>query len=361
LASLLRELGFSVEVWTGAPGALPAGGGLLWMACAPRAFAGGGDQDPVGNQGPVGNLHDAGHYRSFCENGGVLLLPAAGSEDFLVEGLGLTALRGIEDALRDAAPAREVTLFEGPPNALQGAPARAFDPRLVHDELEFMLLDEQGDPLAVELPLGRGRLVVLAADDFLDNERLALGDHAVIAWRLAREFSRDGVVRFDEYALGAWKPLSTAALALGPRLFWLTLTVLLWLVLYCWRQAWVRGFPREPERLEALSPLTRARSVAGLHERARRLDLLAAGLVEGVLREIAAGLRLPRSLQAAEPHELLESLADHLDARDLLPGWRAELLGPRVLRPQDLQRLERVLDSIAARSRGHDETEGDDE
>ena len=346
LAALLHELEFSVEVWAEPPGLLATGGGLLWMASAPLAFASGE------GLGPVGDLHDPAHYRAFIEEGGTLLLPAAGSESFLVDGLGLAVMRGIEEVLQEAASTRDVTMFEGPPNELLASSARTFDRSRLHAQLQLMLLDGAGDALAVDLPVGRGRLVLLAMDDFLDNDRLALGDHAVIAWRLAHELSGDGFVRFDEYALGAWQPLSTAAVALGPRLFWLTVTVLLWVGLYCWRHAWVRGFPHEPERLEVLSPLTRARAVASLHERARRLDLLAVELVRGVLRGIAVRLRLPRAVRAGEPDEILESLADHLHAGDLLPGWRAELLGPTVKKPQDLRRLEEALEAIEAQDQG---------
>lgn len=352
LASLLHELEFPVEIWAEAPGRLPQDGGLLWLACAPRAFVNGMDL------GPVGDLHDPSHYRSFCENGGTLLLPAAEAEAFLVEGLGLEAFRGIEEALEDGELDRVVTLFGGPPNSLERTTPVAFDPRLVGDELEPLLFDEAGDCLAVELTVGRGRVVVLASDQFLGNGRLALADNAVLACRLAREYSRGGTVHFDEYALGAWKPVSTTELALGPRLFWLTFTVLLCLALYCWRHAWVRGFPREPERLETISPLTRARAVAGLHERARRLDLLADGLLRGMLQSIAVRQRLPRALRVGEPDEILQSLADHLNARDQLPEWRAQLLGRTVKKPQDLQRLEQALDSIDALGRGQDQTEG---
>jgi len=352
LASLLRELEFPVEVWEEAPGMLQGASGLLWMASVPRSFAGGLETDLVGE------LHDPGYYRSFCEAGGTLLLPATDSELFLVEGLGLDAFVGLEESLGEGESKRVVTLFGGPPNRLGRLSSSAFDPLHVRDELDPLLFDETGAALAVELGVGRGRVVVLATDHFLGNERLAYGDNAVLACRLAREYSRGGVVRFDEYALGAWKPVSTTQLALGPQLFWLTFTILMWLALYSWRHAWVRGFPREPERLETISPLTRARAVAGLHERARRLDLLADGLLRGVLQSIAARQRLPRAVRAGEPNEILESLADHLDARDQLPDWRAQLLGRAVKKPQDLRRLEQVLDSIDARGRGRDNTEG---
>lgn len=341
-ASLLDALGHPTEMWSGAPGSLPTGPGVLWLPGVPR---------PAGEEGtrPAGELHDPAHYRAHARRGAALVLPAEGAEELLTDELGLGRARGLARATVEPRDVEELALLGGAPLRVALPDVALWDPTRLPTAFEPIVRAPDGSAFAVELAVGKGRVVVLADDRFLDNDAIATADHALLLVRLVEELARGAPVRFDEYALGAWRPTSKTELALGPRMFWLTVNGVLLALLVTWRHAWARSFPRDPEALEVLSPLVRARSGAALLERARRFDVLAERLAAGVLRQAARTVRLPPA-PAADGPALLEAVGGALGTPDELAAWRAELFGRDVRRPADLERVARALDAIEERA-----------
>ncbi len=337
LRALLDELGYDTVAWSSAPGEIPGGPGVIWFASTPIPFRREGGP-------PAGELHDPLHYQRFLLDGGRMILPVEGAEEFLAEHLELRSFEGIEDALMPA-EAATVRLAGGEPRAIEVRDASLFDPDELHEDLAGCLAVEGGGYLAAEGPVGRGRVVVVSEDAQLwANERLARADHGLIAVELLHEFDRGGPVLFDEYALGAWRAPSATRLAVGPRLIALSMGVLLWLLVATWRRVWPGPFPTDDDDLEALSPVTRARSRGALFERARRYDLAATALVAGVLGGLARRARIGRSFP--DPRACLEALASRRGCSARLSAWRAELFDRPVDRPADLDHLAQVLVDI---------------
>ena len=297
LLLLLRESGLRADAWDEAPAALPRGGALLWLARVPDRAGSEAGEDGKPAPADVGLRADA-HYRRFVEEGGVLLLPEGKeARKFLVERLGLEACGEVEarddseaglHSFRDDPAFRdepggtlEVEVRKGGTLRLPGAGSKA-TARWVEEGTGA----GPGGALAVEVRIGRGRVVLLGDDGFLDNSRIGEHDHAPAALFLARELAPDRRVLFDEYALGLWRPHSPVAILASPGFFLATLHLLLLLALLVVASAWVREFPRDAPRTASLSPLERARSLAALLARAGRYGLLARLLREGIARRL---------------------------------------------------------------------------
>lgn len=372
---LLEELGYDPEVWKEAPGLLPAGEHILWAARVPTSlqerFAGGVDEllaemeearaeerkhsaeedqeardaqgldeepdersaeesgdesgEESGSEAPAAPdplsenpsdperipfvLHDLERYADFIREGGTLILPAGKETNrFLTRTLALEELEGVGEQ-GDAS--RPETLIMAGGEELRFADRVSLlepDPEAWTEEL---VLAPDGELFALAVPVGAGRVVLLADDQFVTNPRkqglraveqrgIAEADHGLLAVRLIEELDRGGRLMFDEYALGRWVPDSAVGLASsGPRGI-LTLQLLLFLGVLAWGAAWVREFPRDPERLSRLSPLSRARAHASLLERAGRVDVLAGMLRRGWLRRLCTLVRI-RGRGAGEP------------------------------------------------------------
>ncbi len=341
LAALLEALEFPTQVSSQAPGAFVGerSEGLLWLASAPVLAL--REEGP-----PAGHIHDPAHYRRFCESGGTLLLPLAGAESFLVETLGLTDFGGLEAAVRAGRDRDRARVAGG---GTWDVELRG-EAILAHPDppLEALIALDGGGALALRGVVGNGQAIVLAADDaLLANDRLALADHAPLAVELASVAAAGGPLRFDEYALGVWRPPGAGELALGPRLFWLSVGLILFALLAVWRSAWAGPFPRDSESTLALSPLVRARARAGLLERARRFDLLGDELLQGTLQRWAAAVRLPQRTRLDAP-VLLEALAQRAGRGEDLGAWRAALFDRPVRTSTDLDRLSAELAQIEA-------------
>jgi hypothetical protein len=341
LFELLGELGLRPAVWRRAPSALPEGRGLVWAAAAPEPGTP-GDEEDAGGSNTADPRHPL-HYARFVEEGGTLVLPAA-EHGFL------------EEVLAEPLPDIECTALDGEEPSwltVRGERLRVRSPwRLevadgtTNERVAVECADEQGRAHAVAVGVGRGRLVLLADDAFLDNEAIGELDHALWAVRLAEGLGAGDPVLFDEYALGAWAPPGRLALALGPRARAVTLHVLVWLALALWASAWSREFPRDPRHSPRHSPLARARSQARLFERAGRYDLLAERLHTGVLE--AAARRAGLAPSAGGDRSLLDAVAARLEARGLRipPAARTD---PRTVRTErELERLASGLDHLEA-------------
>ena len=358
---LLGELGWPVEAWNQRPGVLPAGRHVLWMADVPdyeleeleqteetEAEQPDGREPDALDLARAQGLRSPRHYRGFVEQGGTLVIPFdEQTRSWLTQDLGLDELQGIEAG----PPAR--TPLEVAGEAVEilrlGDTLTArIDERVPRDAL---IVDAEGNAVVLEVPVGRGRVVLLADDRFLDNRLLPEAGHALLLVRLAEMLDRGGRHLFDEYALGRWSEPSPASLALQPdkRLF--TLHVVLVALLATWCLAWVREFPRDPEAFEQVSPLSRARAQADLLLRARRVDVLADLLRRGVLRRLLPR-RGRRAARGADPSPAsapeLEALAAGCGRAGDAERWKEALLTRPVRRLSDLARLDQDLRRIEA-------------
>lgn len=292
LALLLRESGFRAEAWNDAPASLPRDGSLLWLAQPPSTRRTAADAKEPAEPSPAeAGLRSPEHYRRFVEEGGTLLVGQSdAARGFLVDALGFTdcaeakpvpgAHAGVRAFRSERGESIEVDLqrgevFESPG---EGSTVRPL----------WRAVEAQAE-LAVEIPEGRGRVVLVGDDSFLDNEHVGEHDAALLAVRLAEQFAPGKHVLFDEYALGLWSPRTPAGILVSPSFFLATLHLLLLAALLVLRSAWVREFPRDPAPLESSSPLLRARTLAALLERAGRSRLLGRWLEEGKARTRGAG------------------------------------------------------------------------
>ncbi|MEW6074482.1 MAG: hypothetical protein AB1726_18040 [Planctomycetota bacterium] len=336
---LLVSLGFRPERWTDAPGRLPAGAHLLLLPAAPPPPLGLADA-PAGDPAATGSRRrrDPLHYRRFLEEGGALLSGLdEGRREFLADELFLAGVADLaveSSPAPDEAPARAV-LATGEEIPLAPDLAERFAPATISSDFEVLAADEEGRPLAVERPVGRGRLVLLASDALLGRDEIGRAGHALLLVRLVEELAPGGRILFDDYALGDWRPDSPLALALAPGARAFTLHLLLLGLLAVWGAARPFPFPRDPEPLALVSPLTRVRAWAATLVRLRRWNLLGTLLVEGARRRPAglAAARLDRAVASEEDLERLGRELARLEARSALPApprpeiaWKKRLL-----------------------------------
>ncbi len=353
---LLRQTGFEPEAWRQAPLALPDGEHVLWIASAPSGVSG-SDSDLL----ELGSYEDGEidpsaadprhpwNYRNFVEGGGMLVLPDREAEvEWLTEGLGieLPPWNGIRSG---ASPlVLELESGERPVVTAElegGATLRGYDESW-HD----LAVDDDGEPFASWTQVAYGRVVLLADDAFLRNDRIGESDNGLLLVRLVEALDRGGRLLFDEYALGLWDPPSSTSLLTDPGLLEVTLHVILLALFVVLAAAWAREFPRDPDPLSA-SPRVRATAQGRFLERARRFDLSAQQLRLGVLRRLARHFKLTRA--AATMREDGDSEAIVTLTREVarLAGasagdWVRLFAEERVRSRDDLAALAESLESI---------------
>lgn len=390
---LLAELGFRNETWNHPPGALPAGQHFLWLACVPEgAGAGPGgsglqenaEREQEENEREVGNgsardlgqRHDLRHYQRFLLQGGTIVMPySEGARAFVSESLELELGPELEAQLPSTG-SRHVVLPGG--ERIEVASPKVGSLERDASPPAAWLSDGEGRGVAWRFVHGRGTLVLLASLDFLDNDSIGEHDHGLFFVRLLEELDGGGRVLFDEYALGNWSPQSLGELAFSAPLRGISLQLFLLILVFTWRSAWPRRFPRDPEPFERVSPLARARARASLFARAGRLDLSAQLLRRGVLERIAArthlsaglpsrvssralssGLDVPdtlgQTLEHSEEHteqhperdrELLRAIALRSGHERELERWTRAFAGAPPANAAQLEELERELASI---------------
>lgn len=364
---LLGELGFDVSAWSRAPGHLPRTRACLFLPATPEPAPSYGTATP-GGEGTERvrssrRLRDRMHYRYFVEEGGTLVAATTdGRLELLEEELGIEELAELTVRRRQDEGPRAATLVTGETLELDLPRWSFFGPLDVVSPFDTLVADDEGRPLALQLELGRGRLVLLAGDDVLDNRRIGDADNGVFAVRVFELAAAGGPILFDEYALGGWTPETPLELAFAPGSARFTLHLLLLGALALWAVAWAGAFPRDPEPLGQLSPLERARGLAGMLVARRRWRLLGTMLQDGVLRRLG-----PRRSRSAEspPENERRRMREQRVARDLdrllRPlGAELDLAGARELfdrAPEsaveldelahDLARLEREVGRLA--------------
>jgi hypothetical protein len=331
LLLLLRDLGIRAEAWSGSPGALPREGALLWLARSPLQRS--EEPEPAEKKGNPADesreakparapspaalgLRSSAHYRRFVEEGGTLVLRQSDeARKFLVDEMGLSACADVHASRVAKAGLRHLGNSRGEVldiEVREGGVLLAPDTGSTAYALWWGGTESAAgeDVLAMVVPEGSGQVVLLGDDAFLANGRIGERDHALFAVRLVEEFARSGRVLLDEYALGLWHPRTAMSLLASPSLFLASLHLPVLLLLFLWRSAWVREFPRDPPALEAVSPLVRARSLAALLSRAGRFDLLARPLREETLRRLERRSRTSAARVRAVPEATCRSTAD---------------------------------------------------
>jgi len=357
-------------------------------------------------------LYDPGHYRAFVEQGGTLLLSVDSAAwrflaeqfqldfgvDSLVEeqaeeekGFLEEALEELEEVLEDDFeteipedwdPAEELALDSLLDAPGYGAPQEEEDSKAGfeawywqdqapeqreslqlswdfvarierREDLQPLVATEAGAWVVASQALGRGHLVLLDSDRFLDNDRLGQEQNALLAVRLAERFSGDRRLFFDEYSLGGWTPDSPLEMAFSSDARPLTLHLLLLLALVIWLSSWVRWFPRDPAPLAAVSASMRARGLAGMLMRRRRWEVLGQMLRLGVLRRLGRNAGLSKQLLAEdsalqEPEVLQRLLKPLFHVQDEARlAWAMQLLKPGQLNSRwELDELEIALASL---------------
>lgn len=384
---LLAELGFEPELWRGAPGDLPREPDLLWLSLAPEAvsfYDGGQDEDVEGggltaSARRARRLLEPAHYERFLREGGTLVISlrevgdldagrALANREFVAEVLNLPELAALESEELGRTVPQEALLVGGERLGLRSPQPRAFaplpEPLAARGDLDVLAVDalrleETGEewPLALRAGVGRGWLVLLADDRWLENKSLSRGDNGLYLVRLVEQLmppgrpGGSGVLRFDDFGVGGWEPGSWAGLLVSRRGLLASVQVALLLLALAWALGWVRSFPRDPRPLERLSPLARARALAALYLRAGRPDLLAELLRGGLRRRIAA-TALGAGRRALEGEAFERALAAHAQQTgraEELPRWR-RLFGEQPVRtPAELERLGAELAELEVR------------
>lgn len=345
---LIGRLGYAPEVWARPPGELPSGGAVLFLHEVPPEPIGYGLTAAEGEaERSIRRTRDPAHYRTFVEEGGCLVAPrVAGMADFVrdvleVELLDHLALVDLQEAANE--PVRVVGSAE---SSRLAAVDTVFERLPARSPWRALATFEDGRCLAVRMELGRGDLVLLSTDRFLENQAVGEADNALVGVRLLEALEHGPRVLFDEYALGAWDPPTPLELALAPRHATLTLHLAAACGLLLWWAARRGAFPREPGGGAALSPLVRARGFAHLMVRSHRFEQLAGMLRRGVLRGLAGPPHRAAegdALSPAEVERLLEGLGLGADP-DTLGRWKRALCS----RPaSDLSELESLARDLA--------------
>ncbi len=376
LQSLLSEFGFEAERWDQRPGALTAGRGLVWLAHLPHgvepdsAEGGAAKEEDAQGAAPLREalrrgLSNPQHYRRFAAGGGSVLVEISEPQELtrLATDFGFFELEHVELAQRnevssqaDAAPS--CTWISGEPLEVLVHESHGFSGIESVALANVLLEDALGAALIVEVPIGRGRLVLCGIGAGFHNASLSAHDHAVVCIRLAERLSNGGAIRIDESkGLGGGSP-ALFDLATAPRALPFSVSLLSLALLFLWRSFFAREIPRDPPAVEFMSPRTRALARARLLERARRFDLLAEQLRVGTARRIGALTRVAPPLCAQAPRnvESAQQFARAIGAGGDEARWVQALAGKPVRSSHDLIELDSDLceleDQLESRVRG---------
>ena len=369
---LLRDLGFDPHPWRAAPGKLPRGRSVLLLPQKPedppdylREIWDEMDAEEKSGAEPSGaarRQRDPRHYRRFLEEGGVIV---AGLDEereaFFRDELELDLDAAVEGERpfpeHQAVATRDGETLDLDWSAMHSA-ARGGTLRLPPGAGRALLADAEhpSQAFAVSVPVGRGELVLVPNDGFIDNRALPNGDNALVLVRLVEELAPFEALYFDEYALGGALPDSPIALALAPRGFPLTLHLLLLACVALWWLAWAGPFPRDPEPLAETSPAARARAQGALLARLGQYDALARALRRGVEAELPGADR--RRLDAGEEEgRRAERALAHLDlSAEERAAFAAALSPSPVGSAGELGRLARTLARLERLSRSRPRT-----
>jgi hypothetical protein len=358
LALLAQRVGVAAEGWRQVPAALPVGTHAVWMSRAepverPAPAPDGKRRAHVDARPDVG-MHAPELYGDFVRQGGTLLVEGERGLAYVRDTLGIAAAQGVEIEVLPGEGARRLRWLTG--ETLDVEVDLGFEPLDPSSPAREIATVADGDDgfewaVALELPEGAGRAIVVADGGAFDNGAIGREDHALFGIRVAEEASRRGRLLFDEYALGLWAPEGPIDVATGPALVLVSANLLFLVLAWTWMRAAPRSFARDPEPLESFSPVLRARAQSRWFERSGRLNLLAAPLRAASFDRLAAHAKLRARREAADPFAKLSDADVERLVRALGPaGARAQaLLATRRLATRaELEQLARDLHALEA-------------
>jgi hypothetical protein len=158
----------------------------------------------------------------------------------------------------------------------------------------------EGEPGAVLLGRGKGRVLLAADSSILTNRGLRRADNGVFLIRVAERDSRDGKVYFDEYHHGVHSGTDVWGYLAVHRAHWVLVPIVLLAAVAAWSVA-VRLGPAVsvPEGARA-DAVDYASAVARIYQRAGARRLPARALARGFLAALTRHLRLRRNALPAE-------------------------------------------------------------
>lgn len=198
------------------------------------------------------------------------------------------------------------------PLTSEWAPARALDAtedaRIeVADPDDTVTVLTPDEPVAIEHPLGDGRVIALSGSDVASTERLASADNALFFAILADRYAGDEPIVFDEFAHGFGSLDGVIPLDRGLARVGIALASIAWL-LYVWSRGVRLGAISEEAPPRRRATLEQVEALAKFYQRAARRALAAQRLglpVTGVVRSDEELVRLARAATAKrqlEPH-----------------------------------------------------------
>jgi hypothetical protein len=187
-----------------------------------------------------------------------------------------------------------------------------------------------GQPGAVLLRHGKGRVLVLADPSLLTLRGLSRADNALFLYNVAALHARQRRVYFDEYDHGLRSASGFWGYLRHHNEQWAVLLVLLVVLVACWAAAVRLGPAVATPRTGGADAVAYASAVARIYQRAGARRLLAKILVRDFLAALTRHLRLRRQALPAE----------------VLAAWRQQHPGASA------QRLQGLLRGVAALRRG---------
>jgi hypothetical protein len=158
----------------------------------------------------------------------------------------------------------------------------------------------EGEPGAVLLKRGKGRVLLTADSSILTNRGLGRADNGVFLIRVAERDARDGQVYFDEYHHGVHSGTDVFGYLAFHRAHWVLVPIVLLAAVAAWSVA-VRLGPAVsvPEEARA-DAVDYASAVARIYQRAGARRLPARALTRGFLTALTKHLHLRRNALPAE-------------------------------------------------------------
>jgi hypothetical protein len=366
---VLEGVQFDVDSWMQAPQFLPNSGGVLFMPGVPVENFG---RPPGEELDPHQRPRNAELYGEFVRAGGALVLPYTEENvawlrescSLVVPDWAPTDEFGSFDVTLDTGESLTLNAFstvtetgddEEEEDSAESDEAEGEEEHdLVAEEWELdpdaawtdFAMGAEDRPFISWSAQGYGRVVLLAGDRWLENDILQEAQNALLLVRLVEAMQTTGPVLFDEFALGRWVPQTKFEVMISPAMRAATVQLLLVCLIFVLLYAWVREFPRDPER-PRLDPRLRAQAQVAWLERAGRFDLLADDLQQGVLARLQARLGLraaDRRLPVGQRlQQDLDSIEVHLPTQLAKSPWRGLFSPSAVQNKRELEQLGRDL------------------
>jgi len=193
--------------------------------------------------------------------------------------------------------------------------------------LNVLLADTAG-PLVVRYSYGKGEIVAAIDETPFSNGRLARGDHARLAYALARPRAGAGRVAFDEAPHGFIVPEHWWAVV--PRPLVVAIVVACFALLVAFVGAAIRlGPPLVPPQRSDATSSEFIDSLAALLERGRAAHKALDDALRSTTRVVAVALGLPDDTPAA-------LLAARIERTDLRAAYQALVAAASATRPDDV-------------------------